>query len=168
MKRRHNQPPVVSQSSATTLSPASISRFGECACFKVRRFNRVLTQHFATALRASELEATQLPVLARIAAQPVTLAQLADWLAMDRTTLLRNLKPLERHGWIEDITGNDGRARSLRVTAAGRRQLVEVEPVWRRAQARVLAAFAPGEWDGFSAKMEDVATHLEKVGGAKK
>jgi DNA-binding MarR family transcriptional regulator len=145
-----------------TLSAASIQRFGECACFNVRRLNRVLTQHFATALRASELEATQLPLLARLALRPATLAELTDWLAMDRTTLLRNLKPLTRHGWIEDLVGTGGRARSLRLTASGHQLLAKIQPAWQRAQAQVVAAFGPGEWSRLIEKMEKVAAQLEK------
>jgi DNA-binding MarR family transcriptional regulator len=168
MKRSKTKLPVAAKSLPPTLSAASIQRFSECACFNVRRFNRVLTQHFATALRGSELEATQMPLLARLAVGPTTLAELTDWLAMDRTTLLRNLKPLTRHRWIEDLAGTGGRARSLRLTASGHQLLAAAQPVWQRAQARVVAAFGRGEWNRLMAKMEKVATQLGKTGDQEK
>lgn len=147
------------------LAPSQIRGFGDCVCFNVRWFNRVLTQHFAAALRASGLQATQLPLLARLAAGPAVLAELADWLAMDRTTLLRNLRPLARRGWVRDEAGTGGRrARRLRLTPAGHRLLAEIQPAWQRAQAQVVAAFPPGEWDRFMARMEEVAACLEQSG----
>lgn len=148
------------------LAPAQIRGFDNCACFNVRRFNRVLTQHFAAALRASGLQATQLPLLARLAAGPAVLTELADWLAMDRTTLLRNLRPLARRSWVRDETGTGGRTRRLRLTPSGHRLLAEIRPAWQRAQAQVVAAFPPGEWDRFMARMEVVAARLEQSGKA--
>lgn len=144
------------------LTSAKLRHFGDCACFNVRWFNRVLTQHFSAAMRATGLQPTQLPLLARLAAGPATLADLSDWLAMDRTTLLRNLKPLERHGWVRDLPGAGGRARLLGLTSTGHRRLADVQPIWERAQAQVEAAFGPGEWNRFMAKMEQVADRLSQ------
>lgn len=143
-------------------APAPLRAFADCACFNVRWFNRVLTQHYSAAMRASGLQPTQLPLLARLAAGPATLAELVDWLAMDRTTLLRNLRPLERRGWVRDQAGSGGRARRLELTKPGRRVLAGVQPAWQRAQAQVEAAFGAGEWPRFMAKMEAVAARLEQ------
>ncbi|MBI2518174.1 MAG: winged helix-turn-helix transcriptional regulator [Opitutae bacterium] len=146
------------------LAPAQLRHFGDCACFNVRWFNRVLTQHFTKAMRTSGLQPTQLPLLARLAAGSASLAELTDWLAMDRTTLLRNLRPLERRGWVRDQAGRRGRARQLELAPSGHRLLAEVQPAWQRAQAQIEAAFGAGEWGRFMAKMEEVATRLEKSG----
>ena len=80
-------------------------------------------------------EYTLLVALAR--SQPSPLAALANELAMDRTTLIANLKPLERRGLVQSLVPEGSRARHLALTGAGRALLAEAVPAWRAVQDRL-------------------------------
>jgi DNA-binding MarR family transcriptional regulator len=69
---------------------------------------------------------------------PPTIGDVADLLAMDRTTLTANLKPLERRGLVKiSIDKADKRSRRLMLTEAGRSLLVAAVPVWKRTHAAI-------------------------------
>lgn len=109
-----------------------------CACHKVRMASRALTRSYDDMLRATGLRATQLAVLAAIAIEgSASIAALAEVMGMDRTTLTRNIRPLEREGLI--TIGQEGfrRGRMLSVTREGRVRLREAIPAWQKAQARL-------------------------------
>lgn len=107
----------------------------ECACHKVRMAARALTRSYDDALRSTGLRATQVSVLAAIAVDGSTsITALAEVIGMDRTTLTRNLRPLERARLI--AIGQEGarRARRLSITPQGRARLKQAIPLWRAAQ----------------------------------
>ena len=108
-----------------------------CACFNLRKASRVLTQHFDEILKPSGLLVTQFTLLAAVAiAKSATVKELADILVMDRTTLTRNLKPLEREGWLKSEPGQDQRTRVISLTANGEVVLAKALPFWKQAQSR--------------------------------
>jgi DNA-binding MarR family transcriptional regulator len=94
-----------------------------------------VTRAYDEALRPVGLRATQLAVLVAVAAQEaMSITALANVLGMDRSTLTRNLRPLEKEGLI--ARGNEGwrRSRTLSVTKAGRSRLNRAVPLWSKAQ----------------------------------
>jgi DNA-binding MarR family transcriptional regulator len=129
------------------MEPSDIARAigAECLCFRSRRLARVLTRHFDDALRPLGIQATQLTLLAAIAGPgPAgqSMRRLHDFLAMDPTTLSRNLKPLQSAGLVSvERAEKDRRARVARLTADGERVLTEALPLWRRAQDRLIETF---------------------------
>jgi DNA-binding MarR family transcriptional regulator len=105
-----------------------------CLCTNVRRASRMITKLYDDFLEPSGLLATQFIVLGAISAQPsIALTPLADKLAMDPTTLARNLKPLERDGFIEVLKGTDRRTRVLKITEQGLQTLARAYPFWEKA-----------------------------------
>jgi DNA-binding MarR family transcriptional regulator len=68
-----------------------------------------------------------------------TINDLAEKMAMDRTTLSRNLKPLVRSGLLEVRPGEDGRRRLVRTTPAGEQALEEAYPLWQHAQQETVS-----------------------------
>lgn len=65
------------------------------------------------------------------------MGQVSAVLAMDRTTVTANLKPLERRGLVEvQMDDHDRRSRRLKLTAAGRRLLAEAMPIWEKTQSK--------------------------------
>ena len=72
--------------------------------------------------------------------------RLARSLGLDRTTLTRNLKPLEREGLVASSPGKDQRVRLLRLTEAGQRTLQRAYPLWEEAQAKVVKALGQRRW----------------------
>ncbi len=109
-----------------------------CACFNLRRATRMVTQLYDKALKPAGIRATQFTVLVAIGSGgPISVNQLADRIVMDRTTLTRNLKPLEREGLIAVRPGDDLRVREVSLTAKGRKTLERSYPLWERVQARL-------------------------------
>jgi DNA-binding MarR family transcriptional regulator len=110
----------------------------DCACFNVRKAARVITQNFDEIMQPSGVRATQFTILVMIASSDATtLSELADKLVMDRTTLTRNLKPLQQQGLIKDMPGMDRRTRSIDLTSKGRKVLLGTLPLWKKAQSRI-------------------------------
>jgi len=116
-----------------------------CACFAVRRAARVITQHYDRSLRPSGLRATQFTVLTVLAlGGPQPLSRVADRLAMERTTLTRNLQPLLTQGLVTVRHSDDRRVRTISLTARGRRAAVAALPHWRRAQGALTGHLTEG------------------------
>ena len=118
-----------------------------CTCFNLRKASRVVTQIFEAALEPSGLKATQFTVLAVVsAAGTATMTDLARALVMDRTTLTRNLRPLENQGLIAIESGADRRTRFVALTGRGRAKLEAALPLWKEAQARMLKGLGRAAW----------------------
>jgi DNA-binding MarR family transcriptional regulator len=87
----------------------------------------------------------------------VGLAALAQAMVMDRTTLTRNLAPLERAGLVEIVSGADDRRRKdLTLTPAGRDKLKAARPHWRRAQAAFEKHFGAEEATALRSLLQSV------------
>ncbi len=110
-----------------------------CLCLHVQRAARALVRRFDEALRPVGLTSGQFSLLMSLnRPEPAGVAQVAALLAMDRTTLTANLKPLERRGYVAVLTGEkDRRRRVLVLTAAGRSALGAAVPVWQRTHSDV-------------------------------
>jgi len=113
-----------------------------CLCFALRRASRALSQRYDHVFSSIGLRSTQFNLLAGLAHYKAkTLTELAVWLVMDRTTLTRNLKPLERAGWITSISGSDKRSRPYMLTPAGQEILAKAMPLWQQVQDNVHRLF---------------------------
>ena len=110
-----------------------------CLCLHTQRAARALARRFDVALKPAGITSGQFSLLMSLnRPEPPNLGSVAALLAMDRTTLTANLKPLERRGLIETATNpKDGRARLLRLTPAGRAVLAEAVPIWRQIHAEI-------------------------------
>ncbi len=119
----------------------------QCLCFRARRASRSLTRVYDEALRPLGIQATQLTLLNVIAMSREAggmMSEVAEYLAMDGTTLSRNLRPLERAGLVRmKRIAADGRVRVAQLTPAGRRLIEHALPLWKRAHQRVVAALGP-------------------------
>jgi DNA-binding MarR family transcriptional regulator len=112
-----------------------LSPCAQCHCLAARRTARAITRHFEVGLRRHGLRATQFSILAALAlAPPMPLGALAELLGLERTTLTRSATLLARHGWVRNDRSADGRERTLRLTASGRRTLQAAYPSWKAAQ----------------------------------
>jgi DNA-binding MarR family transcriptional regulator len=109
-----------------------------CACFHLRRATRALTQLYDDALRSAGLRTTQFTLLNAIRiAGPITVRRLAAAVVMDRTTLTRDLRPLERDGLISVEPGEDRRERKVDLTTKGEQLIRRALPLWEQAQTQV-------------------------------
>ena len=119
-----------------------------CACHKVRTAARAVTRTYDEALRPVGLRATQLAVLVGVAMdKAISINALAELMGMDRTTLTRNLRPLEKEGLV--TRGNEGwrRSRALEVTKKGRSRLRQALPLWSGAQQALRKKLGNRSWD---------------------
>ncbi|HYZ34246.1 MAG TPA: MarR family winged helix-turn-helix transcriptional regulator [Crenalkalicoccus sp.] len=118
-----------------------------CHCLALRKANRHLTQLYDRHLAPVGLRITQLSILARLRhLGPCGMQPLAADLVMDRTTLGRNLGPLEREGLVAHTADpRDRRARLLTLTEAGTARLEAAMALWAEAQRAFEAAFGETE-----------------------
>jgi DNA-binding MarR family transcriptional regulator len=116
----------------------------ECTCFRVRGAARRVTQIYSRHLAPTGLKISQFSLLGFVAARgPITIGQLSELLATDRTTLTRNLRPLLANGVIERAEAGDKRRHELVATAAGRALFKRALPLWVEAEQEVRAAMGP-------------------------
>jgi DNA-binding MarR family transcriptional regulator len=110
-----------------------------CLCLHLRRAARSVARRFDNALRPLNLTSGQFSLLMSLnRPDPASIGSVSELLAMDRTTLTANLKPLERRGLISvSVDDADKRARRLSLTPAGRALLVAACPVWRQTHAAI-------------------------------
>jgi DNA-binding MarR family transcriptional regulator len=113
-------------------------------CATARMAARSLTRVYDRALEPAGIRTTQFSILARLFEEgPLSVTHLAGRLAMDRTTLARDLRPLERRGFVSVSVGVDRRVRIAALTAEGRRLVDDVRPLWKTVQREVRAALGP-------------------------
>jgi DNA-binding MarR family transcriptional regulator len=133
-----------------------------CACHRIRMAARAVTRAYDEALRPAGLRATQLSVLAAIAAEgALSISALAASVGMDRSTLTRNLAPLRSQGLVG--VGEEGwrRSRTLRVTAKGRARLERAVPLWERAQKRLQRELGAGSWAEVQTGLDHLIHHTK-------
>src|SRR5271169_5835664 len=106
-----------------------------CIAVRLRLLNRVVTNFYDDALRPLGLKVSQLNILIVTAklglARP---AQVCEILKLDASTLSRNVKPLQAHGWLEVVPDEDARAHPFRLTPQGKRLIEQAMPAWEEAQ----------------------------------
>jgi DNA-binding MarR family transcriptional regulator len=131
-----------------------------CVCNMLRMATRAVTQLYDDALRPSGLRASQFSILATIAGRgEANLKQLEETLAIDQTTLTRNLGLLERDGLLERAPHPDGRVKAMRLTPAGRRALAVARPLWAQTQKKVLRELGATGWADAQRRL----THLLRL-----
>src|SRR5580700_10517270 len=108
----------------------------ECNCLAVREAARYITQFYDRYLAAAGLRTTQYGVLARLKRDgPMSINTLAAGLVVDRTTLGRNIRPLERDDLIAiESDPSDRRSKILRLTKAGDARFERAQKHWAEAQ----------------------------------
>jgi len=134
---RPDQPASASIPTKISLEPEA------CNCFAVRSAARHVSQFYDHVLAPTGLRTTQYSILAKLERLgPLTINGLADIMVMDRTTLGRNIQPLERDGLIRiEALASDRRAKALHLTGAGKKRLQTALKAWRRAQAQFETRF---------------------------
>ena len=131
------------------MSEEPLYRPENCINYRLRRAARATARIYDDALRPIGLRNTQFTVLAAIQdRKDIAIGELADLLAVDATTLTRNLDLMAKKGWVSTAPAEDGRMRRSTLTDAGNAVLSDAWPHWRAAQDRVAAtlentAFAP-------------------------
>ena len=120
-----------------------------CAVLNLRRAARAVTSRYEDEMRPLGLKATQFSLLVAAALRgPINVSQLAELMVMDRTTLTRNLKPLQKQGLLQVVPGRDRRTRAVTLTAAGEKKLEQALPLWEQAQHTVVEGLGQERFAG--------------------
>ncbi len=141
-----------------SLEPRSTAQV--CVCLAVRQAARHVTQFYDRCLAPSGLRTTQFSLLAKLRRQgPMTIHVLAADMVMDRTTLGRNILPLERDGLIRiEPAASDRRSKELHLTRRGEKRLEAASKAWAEAQARFDSAFGGARAADLRALLRAVTT----------
>jgi DNA-binding MarR family transcriptional regulator len=138
-----------------------LSAMENCVCFNLRWVTRAVTRYFDAELRRHGMRPTQTPILAALTAKPVwRMEELSSWLGMERTTLVRNLRPLEREGLLEIAGAGRGSRVRVSISAKGKRELDKAKPAWRAAQETVVKTLGKSRW---SAILSDLDRAVEAL-----
>ncbi len=112
-----------------------------CTCGRLRMAARRISRIYDRHLAPTGIGIAQFGLLSAVAKNDgASVTALASLLEMERTTLTRNLQPLEREGLVAVGPGTDHRTRSVKITDGGRAVLKQARPLWAAAQRAVLAA----------------------------
>ena len=107
-------------------------------CFNLRKVTRAVTQFYDRQLEPADIRSTQFNLLLTLSASlGKTLTEMAEGLVMDRTTLTRNLKPLEKAALITTTKLFDKRTKSYILTEKGRLAIEKGVPLWQKAQQQM-------------------------------
>ncbi len=139
----------------------------ECLGMRVRQASRLLTRIYDDALRPLGIQESQLSILVAVAMfgeSGATMGPLARRLVMDRTTLTRNVVPLEKAGYLRVArSADDARARVVLLTRAGERLIVAACPRWEEAQARIQGMLGAERFQSLRAQLAGVITFADAL-----
>src|SRR4029077_15793987 len=139
-----------------TNSPSSFQDINikDC-CFGLRKVTRAVTQFYDRHLEPADIRATQFNLLITLSSSSgKTLTEMAEGLVMDRTTLTRNLKPLERAGFITTMKLADKRSKGYVLTDRGRQAIEKGVPLWRTAQQHVVSKLGDERYHHFLGELK--------------
>ena len=137
-----------------------------CACGRLRRASRALTQLYDDVMAPSGLRVTQFSLLRTLARSGTArISDLAQTLLLDRTALSRTLDPLALRGLVAIVSGRDARTREVSLTAAGGRALRAATPYWKRAQAQIEERLGAARLDALIATLGEVEALHPDPGG---
>ena len=140
-----------------------LSTMRNCVCFNLRRAARMMTQFYDIEARRHGIRPTQTTLLAALAAKPDwSMEELSGFLGMDRTTLVRNLRPLQRDKWIAVEGGGRGSRVTLSITTNGKKELERVMPAWRSAQRAAVRTLGEARWASILSDLERATASLNK------
>ena len=113
----------------------SDSSLDECHCSAFRRGARHIARLYDRHLAPQQIKSSQFSLLGAISHHAeIQIADLAELMVMERTTLVRALKPLQQAGWIASQKAKTGRALALSLTSEGKKKVAACLPLWQSAQ----------------------------------
>ena len=132
--------------------------YDECNCFALRQAARFVTQIYERHMAQVGVTAAQFTILAKLARTPdLTMMDLADSMVMDRTTLVRALKPMQRDGWVvAEASEHDGRTYLFNLSESGEKIFDQAAIAWREAQDEFESKFGKARAKALRSELFDV------------
>ena len=107
----------------------------ECIGYRVRMLNRVVSKIYDDALRPHGIRFSQMNILTTVVLKgPIQPAEVGRLLALEKSTLSRNVRLMEANGWLKAESAVTGPGLQLRITGRGERLYESAAPAWRKAQ----------------------------------
>lgn len=132
---------------------------GTCMGLHIRRASRILTQAYDAALRPTGLVVNQFTLLVAIQLfEPVSITQLAQELFSDQTTLTRNVKLLEKQGFVAIAPGEDRRVKLVSLTVTGQAVLAQALPLWEQVQVDLQQQFEEQKWNDLRSLLSEITS----------
>jgi DNA-binding MarR family transcriptional regulator len=132
----------------------------ECPAFRVRQASRVVAKLFDDELMPFGLLSSQLPILAAaglFGESGATMSKLARSLLIDRTTLTRSIRPLERAGLLRVVRSpEDARSKVVVITRSGERMIESIFPVWERVLKKIKKSLGAGTLGELQVQLDQV------------
>ena len=136
----------------------------ECTCMRVRQASRTLSRLYDESLRPIGLQISQLTVLvatAMFGEAGAKIGEMADVLGMERTTLTRNLRPMEKEGWLRVARDPaDARSRIVLLTRIGERVIERAFPAWQQTQKRLRGLLGSGQADDLRDRLVEASASV--------
>src|SRR3954466_14171958 len=140
-----------------------MSGLENCVCFNLRWVTRAVTQFYDSEMRRHGIRPTQGTILLALKARKTwSMAELSDWLGMDPTTLVRNLRPVQRDGVVQAVGGGRGNRVEVAITGKGRKQIEKLTPAWKSAQNAAVKTLGEKRWSAVLSDLESAALALNK------
>jgi DNA-binding MarR family transcriptional regulator len=131
---------------------------GRCTCVNLKKATRAVSHIVDQHVRPAGLRTGQFSILVNVANNgSVRVGDLADELVMDVTTLSRNIRLLERDGYVNISSGNDKRVREITLTDCGLKKIAEILPLWEKAQSTIKHELGEENWDMLISQLRQVA-----------
>jgi len=132
-----------------------------CYCNKIRKASRVVTQHYINVLKPSGLKITQFALLNNLRRHgPLTMNNLSEATNLERTTLIRNLKPLQNKKLIQIISQENSKANLICLTESGEKKIIEALPYWEKAQKSIEEMLSNEEIEDFEKILKKLVQSL--------
>jgi DNA-binding MarR family transcriptional regulator len=132
-----------------------------CTCYRLRQAARLVSRTYDQFLAPCGISIGQFGMLVTLTAmEGESISKLAETLQMERTTLTRNLLPLQKLGYVAIEPGPDKRARALRLTETGKAALVAAQPLWQVAQRSLEHQLGKAEVKSLNAVLEDTLDRM--------
>lgn len=150
------------------ISPENLYAFADqavpCVGFNTRRATRLVTQYYDLALAPAGLRSTQYSLLTVLSmAGDIAIQELAFVLAMDRTTLTRNLAPLQNRQLVGVAAGRDRRIRLVHLTPQGQATLEAAHPLWSAAQTTLVSRLGEANWGQIRQGLHQISMIVEET-----
>ena len=129
----------------------------DCACFNLQKATRAVSQYYSKILKPSGLRGTQFTILRVLAIiNSGNITNIGNIMVVDRTTLTRNLRPLEKRKLVKIVPGKDQRSREVRLTKKGKDTLTAAIPLWEEAQKRFSEKLSKEEFQNIFKLMSSI------------
>ncbi|HTL48955.1 MAG TPA: MarR family winged helix-turn-helix transcriptional regulator [Verrucomicrobiae bacterium] len=137
-----------------------------CVCFNLRKASRVITQIYDDVMRPLGYRSTQITLLGVIHKhEEITVKELAEFIDTDPTTLIRNLRVLEKEKLVDLQPGEDRRQRKIMLTEKGKDLLARAYPLWKKTQDKIASLVGRQRLNQL---LDDLSLALENIREDKK